>query len=174
MGALPGTVSACDGAQNRRFGRCHGSSRRPGALGVDGTTLNNRANVLTLTGGIYSIDGRGLDVNFRREELMGLSGEDILGRNQRRLYPATRADTYYVQALADHRERGEPLANPVEIERADGITVPVEMTPCPLKFEGWSVVIAVMRDLSSIPASTMKSAEAALHIAQTVADHAGI
>ncbi|MEE8177620.1 MAG: 7TM diverse intracellular signaling domain-containing protein, partial [Acidobacteriota bacterium] len=122
---------------------------------------------------IDSDDGRVLDVNSRAEELMGLPREDILGRNQRKLYPATRADSY-AQALAEHRESGEPLLSPVEIERADGTAVPVEVTPCLLKLEGRNVVIAVIRDLSSISAHRVDSTGDALHFAQTVADHAGI
>jgi PAS domain S-box-containing protein len=92
-----------------------------------------------------------VDVNERTLELTDYSESDLLGTDILDLHPAADRDRYrqlFTEADDVTARSAFPDGTPLELERADGRTVPIELSVSVVELDGQRLRQGIMRDIS--------------------------
>ncbi len=87
-----------------------------------------------------------IETNRRGEELLGRGRGEIIGQHYRMLYPPEKAAEYEA-ICAQHVENGG-VEYDAEVFRADGSTVPVDISVAPLNLGGRQLVLGLYHDVT--------------------------
>lgn len=108
--------------------------------------------------------GRVLEVNEAAAQLFGCSSHELVGLHQSELHPPESRKTF-VRTFREHIEAGRILVPDGEIQRADGVVVPVEIAARPVEIGGDMAIVGFFRDITHRK-QREKQLEDALHAAR--------
>ena len=90
--------------------------------------------------------GKIIDVNPQAESLLGRTRAEIIGMNQRELYPSQMEPPFLLPP--GETIGGEAGSHEVEIVRRDGSTVPTDLRLSRLQLEGHNLLLLLFRDIA--------------------------
>src|SRR5437660_4246585 len=88
-----------------------------------------------------------IDVNLCAEKLLGQTRTEILGMNEAKLFPPSKAADYCGK-LASPGTHGNGELDEAEVQSKDGTTTPVRMSLTAIELYGHDLVLALMADVT--------------------------
>jgi PAS domain S-box-containing protein len=88
-----------------------------------------------------------LDANLCAEKLLGRTRTEILGMNEAKLFPPSKA-TDYCAKLVSPGTGSKNALDEAEVQSKDGTTIPVQVSLTPIEFYGRHLVLALIADVT--------------------------